>query len=114
MTTPSEVIDRQVAAYNRRDVQGFVACYAPDAKVVQPDGSLLASGRDQISSVYGGLFENSPSLRAEIRNRIEVGSVVIDEEFVTGFLLPGMPTEIHAAVVYRVANDLIRDAHLFG
>ena len=114
MTTPSEVIARQVAAYNRRDVQGFVACYAPDAKVVQPDGSLLASGRDQISSVYGGLFENSPSLRAEIRNRIEVGSVVIDEEFVTGLVLPGMPTEIHAAVVYHVADGLIQGAQLVG
>jgi uncharacterized protein (TIGR02246 family) len=114
MPTPSEVIDRQVAAYNRRDVQGFVACYAPDAKVVQPDGSLLASGRDQIASVYGGLFENSPSLRAEIRNRIEVGSVVIDEESVTGLVLPGMPTEIHAAVVYHVADGLIQGAQLVG
>jgi uncharacterized protein (TIGR02246 family) len=69
MTTSSDVIDRQVAAYNRPDIQGFVACYAPDAKVVQPDGSTLASGRDQIGSVYGGLFENSPSLHAEIRKR---------------------------------------------
>jgi hypothetical protein len=51
------LIDR-VTAYNRRDVQGFVACYAPDAKVMQTDGSTLASGRDQIGSVYGGLFEN--------------------------------------------------------
>jgi hypothetical protein len=62
----------------------------------------------------GGLFENSPSLHAEIRNRIEIGSVVIDEEFVTGFVLPGMPTEIHAAVVYHVADGLIQAAQLVG
>jgi uncharacterized protein (TIGR02246 family) len=114
MTTSSDVIDRQVAAYNRRDIQGFVACYAPDAKVMQPDGSTLASGRDQICSVYGGLFENSPNLRTEIRNRIEVGSVVIDEEFVTGFVLPGRRAELHAAVVYHVANGLIQGAQLVG
>jgi uncharacterized protein (TIGR02246 family) len=114
MTTSRDVIDRQVAAYNRRDIQGFVACYAPDAKVMQPDGSTLASGRDQIGSVYGGLFENSPSLHAEIRNRIDVGSVVIDEEVVTGFVLPGMPAELHAAVVYHVANGLIQGAQLVG
>jgi hypothetical protein len=53
-------------------------------------------------------------LHAEISNRIEVGAVVIDEERVTGFMLPGMPLEIHAAVVYRVANGLIQDAHLYG
>ena len=113
MTAPRETIDRQLAAYNHRDRE-FVSCYASDTKVVQPDGSLLASGRVEIRARYGELFSLSPNLRAEIRNRIEVGSVVIDEEYVTGFFLPGMPTEIHAAVVYRVANDLIQDAHLFG
>jgi hypothetical protein len=114
VTAPRDIIDRQVAAYNRRDVDGFVACYAVDAKVVQPDGSLLASGHDESRASYGELFDLSPNLRVEIRNRIEVGSVVIDEEYVTGFVLPGMPTEIHAAVAHRVADDLIQAANLFG
>ena len=47
MTAPRETIDRQVAAYNHRDLEQFVACYASDAKVVQPDGSLLASGHEE-------------------------------------------------------------------
>jgi len=114
MTAPRETIDRQIAAYNRRDLEEFVACYALGATIVQPDGSLLASGHDEIRTRYGELFGLSPDLRAEIRNRIEVGSVVIDEELVTGFCLPGMPSEIHAAVVYRVADDLIQEAHLLG
>ena len=57
---------------------------------------------------------NSPSLRVEIRNRIEVGTVVIDEEFITGFVVPGRPTEIHAAVVYRATDGLIQGAQLVG
>jgi len=114
LTTNSEVIDRQVAAYNRHDIQGVLACYAPDATVVQSDGSVLASGHGEIGSFDGGVFETSPTLRAEIRNRIEVGSVVIDEEFVTGLVLPGMPTEAHGAVVYHVADGLIQSAHLVG
>ncbi len=109
-----DVVDQQVAAYNGRNVDDFAACYAADAKVVQPDGSLLASGRDEIRAVYGGLFEQSPDLRAEISNRIEVGDFVIDEERVTGFVQPNMPSEIHGAVVYRVADGLIQDAYLFG
>src|ERR1700677_4450072 len=108
LTTAHDVVDKQIAAYNRRDIDGFVACYAEDAKVVQPDGSLLASGHDEIRARYGELFEQSPDLRAEINNRIEVGAIVIDEERVTGFTLPGMPPEIHAAVVYRVADGLIQ------
>jgi len=114
MTRPRELIDRQIAAYNRRDLEAFVACYASDATIVQPDGSLLASGHDEIRARYGELFDQSPDLRAEIRNRIEVGSVVIDEEHITGFVLPGMPPEIHAAAVYRVVDNLIREVHLFG
>ncbi|MGA7833586.1 MAG: nuclear transport factor 2 family protein [Acidimicrobiales bacterium] len=114
MTTGRDVVDKQIAAYNRRDVDGFIACYADTAKVVQPDGSLLASGHDEIRALYGELFEQSPNLRAEICNRIEVGAVIIDEERVTGFVLPGMPSEIHAAMVYRVADGLIQDAHLYG
>jgi uncharacterized protein (TIGR02246 family) len=114
MTSARDVVDQQIAAYNRRDIEGFVACYAEDAKVVQPDGSLLASGHDEIRARYGELFEQSPDLRAEISSRIEVGEVVIDEELVSGFSLPGMPSEIHAAVVYRVADGLIQDVHLYG
>lgn len=114
MTTPCEVIDRQIAAYNQRDLDSFVACYAPDATVVQPDGSILPSGHQEIRARYGKLFAGSPNLRAEIANRIEVGTVVIDEERVTGFVLPGMPSEIHAAVVYRVVDGLIQDTRLFA
>jgi uncharacterized protein (TIGR02246 family) len=114
MSTPRHVVDQQVAAYNRRDPDGFVACYATDAQIVQPDGQLLASGHDEIRARYGELFDNSPQLHADIRNRIEVGSVVVDEEYVTGFVLPNMPSEIHAVAVYRVADDLIQGAHLFG
>lgn len=114
MAKASDVVDEQISAYNRRDLDGFVACYADDAKVVQPDGSLLASGQNEIRARYGELFEHSPDLQAEIRNRIEVGDVVIDEERVTGFVLPGMPPEIHAAVVYHVSNGLIQNVHLYG
>jgi uncharacterized protein (TIGR02246 family) len=109
-----EVIDQQIAAYNRRDLEGFVACYAVDATIVQPDGSLLASGHDEIRASYGALFDQSPDLHVQITNRIEAGVFVIDEEHVTGFVLPGMPSEIHAAVVYHVASGVIQDAHLYG
>ena len=114
MAAAHEVIDRQIVAYNNRDIDGFIACYARDATVVQPDGSILASGHDEIRARYAELFDQSPDLRAEIASRIEVNSVVIDEEHVTGFVLPGMPSEIHAAVVYRVADGLIHDVHLYA
>ncbi len=114
MTTQSEVIDRQIASHIKRDLDAFVACYAPDATVVRPDATILAYGHQEICERYGELIAASPALQAVIANRIEVGSVVIDDERVTGFVLPGMPNEVHVAAVYRVADGLIQDARLFA
>jgi hypothetical protein len=36
----------------------------------------------------------------------------VDEEFVTGFVISGRPTEIHAVVAYRVEDGLIQQAQL--
>ena len=54
------------------------------------------------------MFAGSPDLYAEVPARIVVGGYVIDEERVTGARLPGFPEAVHAAVVYRVADGLIR------
>ena len=67
--------------------------------------SAPATGSSSTSALTSG---------AEIRNRIEVGDGIIDDEYITGFNLPGMPTEIHAAVVYRVADGVIQRADLLG
>ncbi|HEY1831939.1 MAG TPA: nuclear transport factor 2 family protein [Acidimicrobiales bacterium] len=114
MANPTDVIDRQLLAFNNRDIEGFVACYELEAKVVQPDGSFLASGRDQIRERYGELFDRSPELKAAVPKRIEVGAVVVDEELITGFNLPGSPTEVHSIVAYRIHDDLIENAYLLA
>ena len=114
MSQASELVDRQIAAFNHRDLDAFVACYSADARIAQPDSSLLASGHLEIRTVYGELFRQSPELNAEIRARIEVGSFVIDEELLTGFVMVGMPPQLHAAAAYRVADGLIQSVQLFG
>ncbi|MFZ0994726.1 MAG: nuclear transport factor 2 family protein [Candidatus Dormiibacterota bacterium] len=114
MSQATELVDRQIAAYNLCLLDAFVACYSADARISQPDGSLLADGQTEIRARYGELFGQSPKLHAEIRARIEVGPFVLDEEFITGFGLPGMPTEVHAAAAYRVADGLIQSVQLFG
>jgi hypothetical protein len=110
----SELVDRQIAAFNHRDLDAFVACYSADARIAQADSSLLAAGHPEIRTVYGELFLQSPELNAEIRARIEVGSFVIDEELLTAFVMVGMPTQLHAAAAYRVAEGLIQGVQLFG
>jgi hypothetical protein len=53
-------------------------------------------------------------LAVHIANRIIVGDHVIDEERITGFNLPGYPTELHSAVVYQLRDDKIVRVILVG
>jgi hypothetical protein len=64
--------------------------------------------REAMRSFYETLFSQSPDLHCELRSRIDVGRFVVDEEYVTGAHLEGLPTEIHAAVVYRIEDGFIQ------
>lgn len=107
-----DIIDEQVEAYNARDLERFIACYAEDVTVEDGMGNVMMQGSDAVRGLYGALFANSPALHARIANRIRVGHYVIDEEEITGFIMEGFPAELHAAVVYRVADGKIAHVRL--
>src|SRR5215218_2509173 len=77
-------VERQVAAYNRRDLDAFLGCYAPDAVVEDAVGTELLRGREAMSRVYRELFGSSPDLHAEITTRLRIGDYVVDEERASG------------------------------
>jgi uncharacterized protein (TIGR02246 family) len=106
-TDPADVVAAQVDAYNARDLERFLECYAPDAVLEDADGHVFLRGREAMRPVYRQLFEQSPELHCKIQQRICVGCYVIDEEAITGFHLAGFPTELHAACVYRVEGGYI-------
>lgn len=105
-------IDRQLDAYNARDLERFLECYAEDVEVKDANGDVVMVGREAVAAMYGTLFQQSPALHCTVGNRIRVGRYVIDEEHVTGFVLEGFPEEVHAAVVYQVGDGLIRKVQL--
>ena len=104
MTDP---VQEQLDAYNARDVERFVACYAPDAVVEDASGTRIMTGRDALRAAYAELFAASPALRAEVPTRIRAGAVVVDEERVTGLGMPGYPLEVHSAIAYTVRDGQI-------
>lgn len=101
------IIDQQLEAYNRHDLEGFVACYAPDAELINlADGSLIAAGSDQIRAMYRQPFE-IPGLHADIINRMVLGDFVID--FENGRGIPGVEL-VEAIVIYQMKEGLIAKA----
>jgi hypothetical protein len=105
VTGTDDAVERQVRAYNERDVDGFVACYAESVVVEDGDGTVLISGQDEMRERYVQLFTNAPDLHAEIVTRIRAGSYVVDEERITG----RPDGEVHAIVIYRLDEDGLID-----
>ena len=109
MSDATEAVDRQLDAFRDRDLERFLGCYAAGVKIRDFDGNVLMDGPDAMRGQYGPLFRDSPQLGVEVPGRMAAGNYVVDEENLSGFILAGFPTEMHAVVVYRVQGGLIQD-----
>lgn len=83
--SPEEIVQKQVDAYNSRDIQTFVACHHPEVELYHfGTETPFAVGAEKLRTIYKDVFDNSPNLHAQISNRMVMGNIVIDQEKVTG------------------------------
>lgn len=102
----AQVVQRQLEAYNNRDIEAFMALFSDDATLLSfPGDQVLAKGKAQVKEVYQKLFESSPKLHSELVNRSVIGTKVIDHERITG--RQGKNEAIELAVVYEVTEGKI-------
>ena len=100
MTDP---VDAHVEAYNARDVERFLACYAPDCVIEDARGNVLMHGHDEMRAHFERVFGESPQLHCAIAHRVRVGEYVVDEERITG----RVGGDQHGVVISHVAGDVI-------
>lgn len=79
---PEDVVQQQLDAYNARDIEAFMACWAEDALYYQHPDTLLASGKAEIRERHIARFKE-PSLYGDRIKRMAVGNMVVDQEVVT-------------------------------
>ena len=91
MSSESDLIDAEVAAYQARDVERFLTYFSPDVKIMDGSGRTLMEGAQALRSYYGPLFADSPNLDVIIVARIAVGQFVIDHERIEGMVSPSRP-----------------------
>ena len=107
LPSPETVVQRQVEAYNARDIEAFLSFYADDVVIRRlPSGEVIAEGWDAMRARWGKRFADNPELHCTITQRIVHGDWVVDHELVTG--VESRP-RIRAVATYEVKNGLIQN-----
>jgi Uncharacterized conserved protein len=100
--SPSKIVQKQLDAYNARDIDAFLDTYSENVKLYTFPNQLLSEGKTAMENQYGSFFENTPDLHCTIINRIVIGNKVIDEESVMA-----NGSTFSAVAIYEVANGKI-------
>ena len=80
--TPADLAQRQLNAYNLRNIEAFLEPYADDVEVYNYPNTLLFKGKETMRTGYTQMFENTHNLHCELVGRISQGNVVMDKELV--------------------------------
>ncbi|MBT8326766.1 MAG: amidohydrolase family protein [Bacteroidia bacterium] len=78
--SPSDLAQRQLNAYNLRNIEAFLEPYADDVEVNNYPNELRYTGKEKMREGYSKMFKNTPNLHCELVARIAQGNVVIDQE----------------------------------
>jgi len=105
---PASVVQRQLDAYNARDVDTLLAIYADDAALYEHPDKLLAQGIAALRERFALRFQE-PNLHAALLHRIVAGDKVIDHERVTR-TFPEGPGTIELIMIYEVQAGRITRA----
>ena len=108
VTAEERVVQAQVDAFNRRDVDAFMAHYAPNAIHFGFPSDTTFAGAARIRAHYAELFSDPDAsrLHATVRKRMVQGRYVIDEEYIVG--LPADDPHV-SVIIYEVVGGLIRN-----
>ncbi len=106
-----DVVQRQVDAYNARDLDAFIANFSDDVTIFRlPSREPSLTGKAALAAFYANERFNLPQLRADILARIAMGNKVIDHERIHGVRAAPFET----AAVYEVIGGLIARAWFFA
>lgn len=81
--SPTEIMDKQVAAYNERNIDNFLDCFSENIEFFTlKDNCRTLSGKSELKQAFEKLFSSSPNLELKIKSRIVSGDYVTDLEIV--------------------------------
>lgn len=104
--TPEDLAQRQLNAYNFRNIDAFLEPYADDVEVYNFPDQLQFKGKEAMRKGYAPMFTNTPNLHCELINRIVQGNTVIDQERVQFG-----DRVLEAIAIYHIENGKIQKVY---
>jgi hypothetical protein len=71
---------RQLAAYNRGDIDAFCACFHGEVTVLDAQGARSIEGIDAFRARYGAMFASHREVAATVSERIVLGPHCVERE----------------------------------
>jgi hypothetical protein len=96
-------INRQLKAYNSKNLEEFIVNFSEDIKVYEFPEKLLYEGKDQFRLFYSQRFLYSNLLNCIINNRIILNEIIVDHEIIHGII----ENPVEVIVLYSFKNNLI-------
>lgn len=104
--TPEKVIQKQLEAYNNRDIETFMSLVDEDITFHDfSDGRITMEGLKACKKFYSDLFKASPKLHSTVLTRTVFENKIIDHERITG--RNGNINAIELVLIYEVDNEKI-------
>ena len=100
--SPENIVQKQVEAFNARNLDAFVECYSDNVVVRNFPNEILYKDNEVLKTNYERFYSKNPKTKVEVVKRISVGNFVIDEELAT----IGNQTYQQVAI-YEVTSGLI-------
>ena len=108
MTEAELAVQRQLDAYNAKDMEAWLDTYHEDAEQFELHGARLAGGHKEMRARMQSRFAE-PDLHAELLSRTVMGNVVMDYERVTRNFPEGKGT-MEMVCLYEVRGPRIAKA----
>ncbi len=100
--TPLEIVNKRMDFYNQHNFIEFIKLYATDIEIYTYPNKLLATGTDNIASIFEPKFI-AKSIKVKIVSQMYNGNYVINHEIVSE---NGIETKYIS--IYEVKDGLIR------
>ena len=105
---PATVVQRQLDAFNARDLDALLATYAEDAELFEHPSKMIAKGAAAFRERYTARFRE-PNLHATLLSRVVMGNMVVDHEEVNR-TFPEGAGKLSLLMIYEVQQGRIAKA----